>query len=168
MVLRPTEVWSAITVTNPIVGDSDLLCFEDISILNQSFASSINNSPSSSPTSSRASIRTVEVVDFMIPWHVVPGHIMQTCHNGEKLSAPAYNQFVAIIVDKAREVDRYTTKKTFSARAKAIVDKFPKTFMDDDEDGSIIGGGNCSLLMKLIHRNNYKNRPHKSSFAQQI
>lgn len=51
--------------------------------------------------------------------------------------------------------------------AKEIVAKYPQTFKDFDEDGSVIGDGHLSLLMKLINRNSYLNRTFKEQFAEQ-
>lgn len=163
MVLRSNEYWS------PVIEDKnsnpEILNLEDLNVINNSFINSLcHNSPGSS--NSRSSI--VEVIDLTVPWHKIPNNIMESCQKGEKLSVSAYNLFVAIVVDQARETDRYTQKKNFAARAKSIMEKYPQTFMDIDEDGTLIGDGSCSLLMKLIHRNNYLNRPHKSSFAQQL
>lgn len=170
--MLPYEVWSANMLNldgtpsssqspKMLDLDSEMLFINDTCNLQDSLLSIASSSQSSYPSN-------VEVVDTSIHWHKIPDYIMKSCKKGEKLSPTNYNQFVAIIVDASREFDRYITKKTFANRAKLIVDKYPKTFQDFDEDGTIIGDGNGSLLMKLINRNNYRNRPHKSTFTQQI
>lgn len=52
--------------------------------------------------------------------------------------------------------------------AKKIVKKYPQTFKDYDEDGSVIGDGHfMNFLMKLINRNSYLNRTFKEQFTEQ-
>ncbi|KAG5876893.1 hypothetical protein JTB14_003217 [Gonioctena quinquepunctata] len=53
--------------------------------------------------------------------------------------------------------------KAFRNVAKQLVDKYPITFRDIDNDGVVMGDGTHSIVCKLSDRNNYLNRPHKRS-----
>lgn len=101
-----------------------------------------------------------------LSWENVPGDILQHLINKELLSTQQMSRFVQTCIDRVRETCKYTKKKEFEIMAKEIVDKYPRTFKDYDEDGNVIGDGHLRLLMKLINRNSYLNRTFKEQFTE--
>lgn len=98
---------------------------------------------------------------FTAPWEIIPPNIIEYLFRKEKLPNPKYVSFVQLLVEHVRKSDPFTNKRGFEAIAKSLVKKYPNTFMDIDEDGNIIAEGHVSLMMKLINRNSYLNRPTK-------
>lgn len=98
---------------------------------------------------------------FTAPWEIIPPNITDYLLRKEKLPNSTYVLFVQLLVDHVRKTDRNTNKRGFEAIAKSLVSKYPNTFKDIDEDGNVIAGGHVSLMMKLINRNSYLNRPTK-------
>lgn len=66
-----------------------------------------------------------------------------------------------------RNIKKDIPTKAFKYVAQKVINKFPETFKDIDSGGTIIGDGSHSLVCKLVDRNNYLNRPHKTgSFSK--
>lgn len=97
---------------------------------------------------------------FSILWENVPNEIHEHMINNESLPSQKYAQFVQYIVERVREHDKYTKKKGFETIAKEIVEKYPITFKDIDEDGQLIGEG----LMRRANENDQQKRVSKSAF----
>lgn len=98
---------------------------------------------------------------FTAPWNIIPPIITEYLLRNEKLPNSKYVTFVQLLVEHVRKTDRFTNKRGFEAIAKSLVRKYPNTFKDIDEDGNVIAEGHVSLMMKLINRNSYLNRPTK-------
>lgn len=60
-------------------------------------------------------------------------------------------------VSEMRNLNKFITSKAFKIIAKKIVDKYPQTFKDMDEDGKCFGDGTHTLYLKLRDRNSYLN-----------
>lgn len=56
--------------------------------------------------------------------------------------------------------------KAFRLVGNKMATKYPKMFVDVDEDGVVLGDGCSSLVHQLQDRNNYLNRPHKRPLKQ--
>ncbi|CAH0560587.1 unnamed protein product [Brassicogethes aeneus] len=97
---------------------------------------------------------------FLIPWQRLPKTVLEKLENSTRKSSIT-SRVVNMIVDELREIKTTIPIKVFKEIAKQIVDKYPNSFQDVDEDGNIFGNGIGSLVTKFIDRNNYLNRPHK-------
>lgn len=68
---------------------------------------------------------------------------------------------IHILVNEMRAIKTMIPAMAFRHVARQLADKFPKSFIDKDEDGTIIGNGIHSTVCRLQDRFNYLNRPHK-------
>lgn len=182
MILRPGEEWVSAEQAKILTEnrkdvltyvDADEILNEQSSLpysfadLNDSATFTIVELPEKPSTSTAQVVSTITPGYFSIPWENIPNEIHVHMLNSESLPSQKYAQFVQYIVERVREHDKYTKKKGFETIAKEIVERYPNTFKDFDEDGQVIGEGHLSLLMKLINRNAYQNRPFKQQFAEQ-
>lgn len=118
----------------------------------------------SNPFVTRSHLINVENVFqnwFTAPWEIIPPNITEYLLRNEKLPNSKYTSFVQLLVEHVRKTDRFTNKRGFESIARSLVKKYPNTFKDIDEDGNVIAEGHVSLMMKLINRNSYLNRPTK-------
>lgn len=101
--------------------------------------------------------------NFRVPWNKLPVDIFESAKAGDK-SVHVKTQIVHSIIYEMRHIRKYIPAKAFKYVAKQVIEKFSETFQDIDNDGTIIGDGTHSLVCKLIDRNNYLNRPHKTGY----
>lgn len=97
---------------------------------------------------------------FEIPYYKMPNHMISHCEAGKR-DKQVITDMVHIIVNELRTINTIIPLKSMKIIAKKLTQKYPGTFQDVDEDGVVIGDGCQSLLLKLVDRNNYLNRPHK-------
>lgn len=72
-------------------------------------------------------------------------------------------------VSEMRNVQSFIPSKAFiKIIAEKIVNKYPQTFKDIDEDGKCFGDGYHTTYLKLRDRNCYLNRPHKKMFKPKL
>nr|XP_023012729.1 uncharacterized protein LOC111502798 isoform X1 [Leptinotarsa decemlineata] len=102
---------------------------------------------------------------FEIPWNQLPRQMIESCERGER-EKNVINFIVHMVVNKMREIKLVIPSSAIKIVTKKIVDRFPDTFRDLDEDGVVIGDGTHSVFRKIQDRNNYLNRPHKRKSKQ--
>lgn len=98
--------------------------------------------------------------NYDIPWEKVPSYFLKSCENGDAAKA-VVTQMINTFVGEMRGVQESLPRSAFRCIARKMAEKYPKTFLDVDEDGVVLGNGLSSTLNRLIERNNYLNRPHK-------
>ncbi|VEN62885.1 unnamed protein product [Callosobruchus maculatus] len=99
--------------------------------------------------------------DFEVPFNMLSQHALEELATGIKTRNTLYS-LIHLTVDKMRDSSKVIPTKAFKIVAKKIMDRYPDTFKDTDEDGVVLGDGTHSLFCKLQDRNNYLNRPHKA------
>lgn len=99
---------------------------------------------------------------FPIPWGKIPDFMLENLREGRPQKSHL-SQMVHVIVNEMRGITTNIPYKAFRIIAKKMCDKYPKAFIDRDEDGTVLGDGMHSLVSKLHIRNTYLNRPHKST-----
>lgn len=97
---------------------------------------------------------------FEIDWTQFPSHIILECEKGTR-NRNTVNFIIHTVVNNMREIKKELSSAAIKIVTKKLIDKFPETFRDIDEDGILIGDGSHSVFKKILDRNNYLNRPHK-------
>lgn len=98
--------------------------------------------------------------DMAVPWDKLPSYVLKSCEEGTN-DKRIISQVINVIVGEMRSIKSNIPRTAFRCLAEKMADTYPKTFLDVDEDGTILGGGISSTVSKLFDRNNYLNRPHK-------
>ncbi|KAG5884514.1 hypothetical protein JTB14_021650 [Gonioctena quinquepunctata] len=84
---------------------------------------------------------------FDIPWDQLPRHMIESCERGEREKL-VINYIVHTVVNKMREIKTVIPSSAIKIVTKKIVDRFPETFRDMDDDGVVIGDGTHSGIKK--------------------
>ncbi|CAH0561698.1 unnamed protein product [Brassicogethes aeneus] len=99
-----------------------------------------------------------------VDWTQFPLHIISECEKGTR-NRNTVNFIIHTVVNKMREIKKELSSAAIKIVTKKLIDKFPETFRDVDEDEIVIGDGSHSGFKKILDRNNYRNRPHKRKMA---
>lgn len=161
MLLQHEESWSTQNETESNV-TSDTASYT--SSLNEDFfPSSPSSRSTASPTNkilnNKIQFHNEIWTNFQIPWNHLESPVIKELESGHR-SKYAINVVVNRTVSEMRNVQKFIPAKAFKTVAEKIVDKYPQTFKDMDEDGRCFGGGSHSIYLKLRDRNCYLNRPH--------
>lgn len=97
---------------------------------------------------------------FKIPWDKLPQFMLTPFENGTA-DKRMVSEAVHTIVNEMRNIKCVIPTKAFKTVAKKMAGKYPKMFLDVDEDGNVLVNGTTGLMSKLLDRNCYLNRPHK-------
>lgn len=163
MLLQPEESWSAQNETelNTTLTDTASLSssFNDESLFSYSSSSQTVSSPTFGISSNKIKLSNDIWKNFKIPWNKLEMSVIKELQN-ESRSKYAMIAVVNRTVSEMRNVQEFIPTKAFKIIAEQIVNKYPKTFKDMDEDGKCFGDGCHTLFLKLRDRNNYLNRPH--------
>ncbi|XP_029663033.1 LOW QUALITY PROTEIN: uncharacterized protein LOC115235398 [Formica exsecta] len=161
MLLQPEESWS---IQNEIELNKASSASLASSLNDETFFSFSSSSRSiSSPTNeisdNNIQSRNKNWNSFRILWDNLESTVIEELQNGRR-SKYAINAVVNRTVSKMRNVQNFIPSKAFKIIAEKIVDKYPQTFKDIDEDGKCFGDGSHTTYLKLRDRNCYLNRPH--------
>lgn len=163
MLLQPEESWSAQNETelNTTLTDTASLSssFNDESLFSYSSSSQTVSSPTFGISSNKMQLSNNIWKNFQIPWDKLEMSVIKELQN-ESRSKYAMIAVVNRTVSEMRNVQEFIPTKAFKIIAEQIVNKYPKTFKDMDENGKCFGDGCHTLFLKLRDRNNYLNRPH--------
>ncbi|XP_074040911.1 uncharacterized protein [Leptinotarsa decemlineata] len=96
---------------------------------------------------------------FQIPWEQFSKPMIESCERGER-DKQVINYIIHTVVNNMRVIKKIIPSSAIKIITKKIIDKYPETFRDIDEDNVVIGDGSYSVFKKLQDRNNYLNRPH--------
>ncbi|CAH0560597.1 unnamed protein product [Brassicogethes aeneus] len=97
---------------------------------------------------------------FDIPWSKIPQFMLTQCENGSGGKA-LRKEIIHIVVNDLRNIKTHIPNKAFREVARKMASKYPKLFLDTDEDGNVLGGGISTLVSQLQDRNWYLNRGSK-------
>ncbi|XP_063903736.1 uncharacterized protein LOC135123169 isoform X3 [Zophobas morio] len=122
----------------------------------------LNNDSSSLDSTIQASNCNLEFswTNFVIPWEKIPQDMLQCCAQGKR-DKYAITEIVHIVVNEMKQISESIPSKAFKIVSFKMVDKYPATFRDYDDDGVVLGDGTASLKTKLQERYHYLKRPHK-------
>lgn len=96
---------------------------------------------------------------FRIPWDNLEPTVLKELEAGNR-SKYVIHAVVNRIVSEMRNLKEFIPSKAFKIVANKVIEKYPQTFKDMDEDGKCFGDGSHTLYLKLRDRNCYLNRPH--------
>ncbi|XP_039302913.1 uncharacterized protein LOC105206844 isoform X1 [Solenopsis invicta] len=96
-------------------------------------------------------------IDYKVPWNKVPTDMLKICEEGIK-NKNIITEICHIIVNDIRQINKNVLTTTLKKIAFEMIQKYPETFMDKDEDGHILGDGSCSMFHKLRERCCYMKR----------
>uniref|UniRef100_A0A3B3RI04 C2H2-type domain-containing protein n=1 Tax=Paramormyrops kingsleyae TaxID=1676925 RepID=A0A3B3RI04_9TELE len=95
---------------------------------------------------------------FQVPWEEMRPTLRRAIDAGKRPEAEDRRHMVKVTVDSMREHCLNPTRKDCTAVAKAIIQKYPGSFLDKTEEGETIGCGYFSLLNQLKTRIEYITR----------
>lgn len=98
---------------------------------------------------------------LFINWEELRKETIEECQKGTR-NKQCIAEVVHLVVTAMRHISTFLPSPAIKIVSQKVVDRFPSTFKDVDEDGIIIGDGNHTIFSKIQDRNNYLNRPHKS------
>lgn len=105
---------------------------------------------------------------FRIPWNNLESSVLTELEAGNR-NKHIIHAVVNRVVSEMRTVQEFIPSKAFKIVAKRVIEKYPQTFKDMDEDGKSFGDGSHTLYLKLRDRNCYLNRPHmKRSLSRSL
>lgn len=105
---------------------------------------------------------------FGIPWDNLESTVLKELEAGNRKKY-IIHAVVNRIVSKMRNLQEFIPSKAFKIEAKKIIEKYPQTFKDMDEDDKCFGDGGHTLYLKFRDRNCYLNRPHmKRSLSRSL
>lgn len=155
VLLEPNEFWvshnapQCFDLSSPNASTISLQDLDTASLLSSDCSSTdLNNPPST-------------WMNFEINWSVIPTPVLVACANGNKSKA-LVNAVINSVVDQMREIKTEISSKGFHILSRKLADKYPKIFMDRDDDDIIVGEGYFTTFKKLLDRNNYLNRQNPS------
>ncbi|CAH0556592.1 unnamed protein product [Brassicogethes aeneus] len=99
--------------------------------------------------------------NYEIPFYKI-SHLSEILKKGEHTNADV-NEMIRFIVNEMRIISSKPERlpaSSFKIICKKIINEFP-SLKDKDDDSTIIGTGDHSILYKLLDRQAYLNRPHK-------
>ncbi|XP_071565728.1 uncharacterized protein [Temnothorax nylanderi] len=97
--------------------------------------------------------------NFNVPWGALESSVLKELETGNR-SKHVINNVVNRTISEMRNLSQFIPSKAFKIIAKKIINKYPQTFKDMDENGESFGDGTYTLYLKLRDRNSYLNRPH--------
>lgn len=97
---------------------------------------------------------------FDIPWSKIPQFMLTQCANGTG-GKTVRKEIIHTVVNELRNIKTDIPNKAFREVARKMADKYPKLFLDTDDDGNILGSGISTLVSQLQDRNWYLNRGNK-------
>ncbi|XP_067210498.1 uncharacterized protein [Linepithema humile] len=168
MLLRPEESWSVQNETAVMSSDTASLTS---SLNEETFSPSSSSLSILSPINQISNNKQVELefwINFQIPWNNLESTALKELQNGSR-SKYVINAVVNRTVSEMRNIQEFIPSKAFKIIAEKIVNKYPQTFKDINEDGTCFGDGFHTTYLKLRDRNCYLNRPHmKRSLSQSL
>lgn len=102
------------------------------------------------------------VDSFVLPWNKIRPNLRRALDAGERPDPQDRRHLIKLTVDAMRELSLNATRKDCTAVAKAIIQKYPNSFLDKTEEGEVIGCGYFSLTNQLKYRVEYLNRDNTS------
>lgn len=124
------------------------------------FSSSSSMQYASSPLLQERQSDNDEIwMNFCIPWDKLESAVVKELEAGNR-SKYIIHAVVNRIISEMRNVQEFIPSKAFKMVAKKVIEKYPRTFKDMDEDGKSFGDGSHTFYLKLRDRNSYLNRPH--------
>lgn len=94
---------------------------------------------------------------FVVPWHLIPASIIEECESGT-ISKRSILAIVHTVVNVLRDMGSPVPSRAMKIATRQIIDRYPNTFQNTDEDGVILGDGFSALFLRMQDRNNYLNR----------
>jgi hypothetical protein len=94
--------------------------------------------------------------EFAIPWNKLTDNVLSELNEG-KIGKTSRKKVIHMVVDEMRVINKSIANKSLRIIAHKIIDKFPLSFKDVDDDGIVLGDGSTTLFLKLQERNNYLN-----------
>ncbi|XP_011858708.1 PREDICTED: uncharacterized protein LOC105556237 [Vollenhovia emeryi] len=104
-------------------------------------------------------------IDYKVPWDKVPLDMLKTCEEGVT-NKSVITEICHIIVNDIRQIKKNVPTQVLKKIASEMILKYPKTFMDKDEDGHILGDGSCTMFHKLRERCCYLKRIESKRSAE--
>lgn len=125
----------------------------------------LNKMPSSTaPTNASYNVKENLSEDvwrrFQVPWSRLSQSYLNMIKEGKRFK-DRYTEIIRICIDELRMVSTSIPYVVYKRVAYKIVEQYPQTFLDTDDDGVVLGDGTFTLVKKMIDRNNYLNKPHK-------
>jgi len=156
MLLQSGEFWSSQNETElHSMASCDTVSLT--SSLSESLSVSSNPSYVSLPTNmshiKRQSNNEEIWTNFCIPWNTLEPAVLKELEL-RKRNKYVIHAVVNRVISEMRNLQDFIPSKAFKIIAKKIVDKYPQTFQDMDEDGNHFGDGIHTLFLKLRDRNN--------------
>lgn len=100
---------------------------------------------------------------FQVQWDKMRPSLKRAIDAGNRPEPGDRRHMVKVIVDSMREHCLNPTRNDCTTVAKAIIDKYPDSFLDNTEEGEKIGCGYFTLLQQLKTRVEYLNRDNTLS-----
>lgn len=98
---------------------------------------------------------------FKIPWDKMLSATLKDCQNGDRNPRTTTN-VIQVVADAMRDICTSPPNKAIRQVARQIVNKFPQTFQDTDDDGTVMGDdGAIVVFSRLKERLKYLNRSTK-------
>lgn len=98
--------------------------------------------------------------EFKIPWNKIPQYMLEACEAGQ-ITNTICTEIVHTVVNEMRNLKQTIPFKAFRIVGKKMADRYPKAFLDIDEDKTVLADGITTVVSKMHMRNAYLNRPHK-------
>lgn len=98
--------------------------------------------------------------NFEIPWSEMPQELVTLCEQGKK-SMAAITDIVHFVINELRQIKELIPSKVLTTVAAKMAQKYPKMFIEVDDDGVPLGDGSSKIFCKLYERAAYLRRPHK-------
>ncbi|XP_066590581.1 uncharacterized protein [Prorops nasuta] len=96
---------------------------------------------------------------FEINWSNIDPTVLKELEDGRRNIYVIYEVVNRTVAEMKNEM-KIITSKAFKIMSRKIVNKYPKTFKDFDEEGKTFGDGTYTTYRKLHDRYNYLNMPH--------
>ncbi|KAM3596269.1 uncharacterized protein V6R79_011474 [Siganus canaliculatus] len=100
---------------------------------------------------------------FQVPWDKMRPALRRALSAGQRPEAEDRRDMVKVVAASMREYSLNPTRKDCTVVVRAMVQKYPESFLDKTQDGDILGCGYLSLLNQLKTRIEYVNRGNKQS-----
>lgn len=147
ILLQPEESWTAPTQTDVPMTRAD----------------SPFNVSESSTISIASDVSETQTVDesfwsgYKIPWTRFGNDIVSSLEKGGKEKHLKLD-IISLIIADMRNKSKNLSSKVLKSVAQKMVEEYPNTFKDLDDEGNTFGDGSHTVFTKLLHRNNYCKR----------
>jgi len=167
MLLWPEESWS-VQNESAVNISSDSASLTS-SLTEEPFSPSSSSLSISSPINEISNNKQNEFwKNFQIPWNYLEPTVLKELQNGSR-NKYIINTVVSRTVSEMRNVQKFIPSKALKIIAEKIVNKYPQTSKDINEDSTCFGEGFHIAYLKLRDRNYYLNKPHmKRSLSQSL